>query len=97
MATYLTLWKWTEQGAKDAKASPDRAEAFKTEAGRHGIKVVEFMWTQGRWDGFALCEAPDEQTMTAVLLDLVGSGNVTDADVSGLQREGDAEILQKAR
>ena len=54
MATYLTLWKWTEQGARGAKASPDRAQAFKTEAGRHGIKVVEFMWTQGRWDAISV-------------------------------------------
>ena len=97
MATYLTLWKWTEQGAKNAKASPDRAEAFKTEAGRHGIKVVEFMWIQGRWDGFVLCEAPDEQTMTAVLLGLIGTGNVTTQTYRAFSEKEMREIIQKVR
>ena len=97
MATYLTLWKWTEQGAKNAKATPDRAQAFKTEAGRHGIKVVEFMWTHGPWDGFVLCEAPDEQAMTAVLLDLAGGGNVTTQTCRAFSEKEMREILQKAR
>jgi len=97
MATYLTLWKWTEQGAKNAKASPDRAEAFKTEAGRHGIKVAEFMWLQGRWDGFVLCEAPDEQTMTAVLLGLIGAGNVTTQTYRAFSEKEMREIVQKVR
>jgi uncharacterized protein with GYD domain len=97
MATYLTLWKWTEQGAKNARATPDRAQAFKTEAGRHGVKVVEFMWTQGQWDGFALCEAPDEQTIMAVLLDLIGAGNVTTQTCRAFSEKEMREILQKAR
>jgi uncharacterized protein with GYD domain len=95
MAKYITLWKWTEQGVRNAKATVDRVKAFEDEAGRHGIKVLEFMWTQGQWDGFFICETNDEQALMAGLLNLVGAGNAVTQTSRAFDRAEMQQILQK--
>jgi uncharacterized protein with GYD domain len=51
MPTYITLASFTDQGVRDAKDSPERAEAFKKMAKKHGVTVRDFYW---RKDGTTL-------------------------------------------
>ena len=48
MVTYVVLTKFTDQGIRNAKDSPKRAEAFKQMAETFGATVKELFWTQGR-------------------------------------------------
>jgi uncharacterized protein with GYD domain len=41
-----------------------------------GVKVTGQYWTLGAFDGVIICEAPDEETVTAVLLHLGTLGNI---------------------
>jgi uncharacterized protein with GYD domain len=76
MVTYVVLAKFTDQGAKTAKDSPKRAEAFKQMAKTFGVTVKDIFWTQGRYDIVAVVEAPDEFSATALNLSLSALGNI---------------------
>ena len=76
MATYVVLTKFTDQGIRNAKDSPKRAEAFKQMAETLGATVKELFWTQGRYDIVTIVEAPDEISATALNLSISALGNV---------------------
>jgi uncharacterized protein with GYD domain len=76
MATYVVLARFTEQGVKNAKDSPKRAEAFKQMAETFGVTVKDIFWTQGRYDIVIVIEAPDELSATAPNLSLSALGNI---------------------
>ena len=76
MVTYVVLTKFTDQGAKTAKDSPKRAEAFKQMAKTFGVTVKDIFWTQGRYDIVTVVEAPDELSATALNLSLSALGNI---------------------
>ena len=50
MVTYVVLTKFTDQGIRNAKESPKRADAFKQMAETFGATVKELFWTQGQYD-----------------------------------------------
>ena len=60
MVTYVVLAKFTDQGVRNAKESPKRADAYKEMAKTFGVTVKEILWTQGRYDVVTVVEAPDE-------------------------------------
>src|SRR3954452_3471187 len=76
MPTYITLSSFTDQGVRNAKDSPKRAEAFKEMAKKHGVTVRDIYWTQGRYDVVTITEAPDDMAATALSLSIAGLGNV---------------------
>jgi uncharacterized protein with GYD domain len=76
MVTYVVLATFTDQGVKNAKDSPKRAEAFKQMAKTFGVTVKDIFWTQGRYDIVTVVEAPDELSATALNLSLSALGNI---------------------
>lgn len=47
MVTYVVLGNFTDQGVRNVKDSPKRADAFKEMAKTFGVTVKEIVWTQG--------------------------------------------------
>ena len=76
MVTYVVLAKFTDQGIRNAKDSPKRAEAFKQIAATSGATVKELFWTQGQYDIVTVVNAPDEISATALNLSICALGNV---------------------
>ena len=76
MITYVVLATFTDQGVKNAKDSPKRAEAFKQMAQTFGVTVKHIFWTQGRYDIVTVVEAPDDLSATALNLSLSALGNI---------------------
>ena len=76
MVTYVVLSKFTDQGIRNAKDSPKRADAFKQMAKTFGVTVKDIFWTQGRYDIVIIIEAPDELSATALNLSLSALGNI---------------------
>jgi uncharacterized protein with GYD domain len=76
MATYVTLIRFTEQGAKNVRETRRRAAAFREEAAKSGVTVREVYWTLGSYDGLLVLDAPDEKTVTAAMVSLGSLGNV---------------------
>jgi uncharacterized protein with GYD domain len=76
MATYVTLYKYTEQGMHNIKDAPKRVEAAKKAAAKAGMTVRETLWLQGEYDFMAISEASDEFAAAAFLLSTAKQGNV---------------------
>jgi uncharacterized protein with GYD domain len=91
MATYITTMHFTEQGIKAVQDTCDRAAAFKAAARKMGVKVSGLYWTLGAFDGVLVCEAPDEEALTAALLHLGSLGNIR----TQTARAFDAAQMQK--
>jgi uncharacterized protein with GYD domain len=76
MISYLVLWNWTEQGIRNFKDSPKRVEAFRQLVEKNGGKVVQFLYTLGKYDGATLVEAPSDEAFLKIALGLGSLGNV---------------------
>jgi uncharacterized protein with GYD domain len=76
MVTFVVLAKFTDQGIRNAKDSPKRADAFKQLAKTFGVTVKDIFWTQVRYDVVTIVEAPDEASVMVLSLSLGALGNV---------------------
>lgn len=76
MATYVILGNFTDKGVHDAKDTINRADKFKAMAANAGVTVKDMYWTIGTFDVVSICEAPDDETATALSLSVATRGNV---------------------
>jgi uncharacterized protein with GYD domain len=76
MVAYVVLANFTDQGVRNARESPKRADAFKDLAKTFGVTVREIVWTQGRYDIVTIVDAPDEASFMSLTLSLGALGNV---------------------
>jgi uncharacterized protein with GYD domain len=74
--TYIALLNYTDQGIRNLKQSPQRAQAFRQTAEAAGIKVIAQLWTAGACDGVLILEADNEAKVLGSLASLASSGNV---------------------
>lgn len=92
MATFIILFHFTDQGIRNVKGSPDRADAFKAMAGKLGVTVKDFYWTVGHYDAIAIVEGPDEAVTTA-LLSIGSVGNVRTETLRAFSAEEISRII----
>jgi uncharacterized protein with GYD domain len=76
MPRFITLIRFTEQGAKDIKQSTARARAFAEAAAKVGVKVEAQYWTTGSYDGALVLSADSEQKVLHALTQLAATGSV---------------------
>jgi uncharacterized protein with GYD domain len=95
MASYIVLANFTDQGVRHVKDTVQRAEAFKVLANTAGAAVKDVYWTLGQYDIVALCEAPDDETITALSLSVAGFGNVKTQTLRAFPAAEMAKILGK--
>jgi uncharacterized protein with GYD domain len=95
MATYVVLAKFTDQGIRNAKESPKRADAFKRMAKTFGVTVKELVWTQGHYDTVTIVEAPDEASLMSLNLSLGALGNVRTETLRAFSAAEMTEIIGK--
>lgn len=76
VSTYVVLYKFTDQGAKNVTDTVQRANEARADNERRGFKVQGLYWTQGQYDMVAVVEAPDEQAMMTGLFNIASAGNV---------------------
>ena len=74
--TYVALITYTDQGIRNLKQSPQRAQAFRQSADAAGIKVRAQLWTAGAFDGLLILESDSEQKVLGALAQLASLGNV---------------------
>lgn len=76
MPTYITLIKWTEQGIRNVKESPQRLDAAKKAIEAAGGKLTGFYLTMGRYDMVGIAEFPSDEMGTVFLLSLGSGGSL---------------------
>ena len=75
MPNYIVLGNFTDQGIRNIKDAPKRADAVAAMAKKAGASLKETYWTLGQYDFVAIFEAPDDVTMTGLGLSIGKLGN----------------------
>ena len=75
MTRYVTLIRFTDQGARNIKKSPARALAFRKAAEKGGVTVEAQLWTVGACDGVLILSG-DERKILRSLTQLAALDNV---------------------
>ena len=95
MATFIMLASFSDQGIKTVKQSVERADAFRQMAAKAGASVKEIYWTLGSHDVVAICEAPDDESATALALSVASRGNVRSETLRAFNPDEMKKILSK--
>jgi uncharacterized protein with GYD domain len=95
MPTYVTLMNWTDQGIRSAKDTVQRRDQADALAQKHGASIREVYWTVGPYDLVTVVEAPDDESATAMLLELGTAGNLRTTTLRAYDREEMSSIVQR--
>jgi uncharacterized protein with GYD domain len=95
MLTFVVLVNWTDQGIKNVRETMERTDAGTDLAQKHGSEFKQAYWTVGPYDMVAIFESPDDETLSAHLLDICASGNVRTMTMRAYDREEMSGILQR--
>jgi uncharacterized protein with GYD domain len=97
MATFITTIRFTPQGITKIQDTGKRVEAFKGTAKKMGCKITGIYWTLGAFDGVLVFEAPDDDTATALMLNLASQGNVQTRTARAFTESEIEKILAKSK
>ena len=76
MATYIMLSTLTDEGRKTVKMRPERVNEVNKELETMGVKVVAQYAVLGPYDFVNVVEAPDNETISKVSVELGSRGTV---------------------
>lgn len=94
MPHYVILVRWTDQGIRNIKDSPKRAEAARKLAESEGGKLTLY-YTMGRYDLVGIGEAQDDETMNRVLLRIGAQGSVRTETLKAMSEADAAKMIGK--
>ena len=95
MPTYVTLMNWTDQGIRTVRDTVDRSEQADALAEKHGARIEQVYWTVGPYDIVVIVQAPDDESVTAMLLELGSAGNLRTTTLRAYDHEEMSGILQR--
>lgn len=95
MATYVILYTFTPEGAKNIRESIKRAGRVRQQNARVGFAVKDVYWTQGSYDMVAIVDAPSEEAMMGAMMNVVSAGNVTSVTMRAFDAMEMSRVLAK--
>ena len=96
MPSYVVLISWTDQGATNFKDTVDRYESARAAGGGAGVTWKDVHWTLGPYDIVATLDAPDDETLMATFLNVVGQGNIRTTTMRAFSADEMQGVLEKA-
>lgn len=76
MAKYVVLAKWTSEGMKHIKDSPQRLDKARELAKSQGVVIESFYMVMGDHDMVLVLDAPDDAAMARFALKVGAGGHV---------------------
>jgi uncharacterized protein with GYD domain len=95
MPTYISLLHFTDQGIRTVRDTVDRTDRATELAEKHGARLVQTYWTVGPYDLVVVLEAPDDESLTAFLLEVGSAGNVRSTTLRAYNREEMSGIIER--
>ena len=95
MPTYITLYKFTDQGIKSIKDIPQRIEDTIKDYEASGGRVRGVYAVMGEYDFVAIGEAPSDEISMTFALALGSQGNVRSTTLKAFTKEEFAEMVEK--
>ena len=93
MPTYVMLTNLTADGVRTLKNNPGRVSEVNAEVEQIGAKVLAQYATLGQYDFITIVEAPDEQTMAKVSVELGSRGTTTNHTLTAIDAKAFTESL----
>jgi uncharacterized protein with GYD domain len=94
-SSYIVLVNWTEQGIRNVKQTIERTDSGAELAEKHGLNFEQAYWTVGAYDMVTIFKAPDDEAMSAHLLEIGSLGNVRTTTLRAYEEEEMSGILQR--
>lgn len=95
MSNFVTLYKFTDQGIRNIKDSPQRLNAAIKAFESKGGKLLGAYYTVGEFDLVIIGEIADEQAGLAHTLAVISLGNVRSTTLRAYTPMEFAEIIKK--
>ncbi len=76
MGYYIMLSNLTDEGAKTIKNNPERIKEVNAEVEAMGVKILAQYAVMGPYDFVNILEAPDNETVTRVSVELSSRGSM---------------------
>lgn len=95
MPTYVTLARFTRQGAQTIDSFPDRVQNVKAAMAEAGGEWISFYLTHGQYDLVAVSRWADEYKAMAFHLWLARQGNVRTETLRAFGEDEIARIMGK--
>ena len=93
MTTYVALMRWTEQGIRQVKDSPNRLDKARNALKEMGGQFKTVFMTMGDYDLVAIYEAPDDAVSARFTLMLGMLGNVRTTTLKAFPEQAYREII----
>ncbi|HEX3034431.1 MAG TPA: GYD domain-containing protein [Thermodesulfobacteriota bacterium] len=95
MPRYIMLSTLTDDGRKSIKIRPQRIKEVNKELEKAGVKVLSQYALLGPYDFVNIVEAPDNETISRVSIDLGSRGTVQIMTMAAIPIEDFASKLKK--
>jgi uncharacterized protein with GYD domain len=96
MGHYILLLNWTDQGIRNVKDIPKRAEAFEKMVKKMGGDA-SYYYTLGQYDLVAIVKLHDDEAMLRLGLELGRLGNVRSTTLKGWTKQEIAGTFSKLK
>lgn len=94
MSTYIMLINYTDQGIRNIKSSPKRADAARFLAKSCGADLKELFLTLGLYDLVLLVEAANDESVAKFALALDSIGNVRSVTMKAFGEQQYRNIIE---
>jgi len=92
---YVTLYNWTDQGVANVKDTVSRYQAAKQLVESNGGTIDTILWTMGQHDLVVIVDFPDDETGTAVALQLAAGGSLRSVTMRAFTEGEMTGIIEK--
>ncbi len=97
MPHYVLLVNWTDQGIRNVRETLHRADGDVLEQleQKYGTRIEHIYWTVGPHDLITIVEAPDDESVSAMVLALGSLGNLRFTTLRAYDREEMSNIIER--
>ncbi len=97
MSVYILLSKLTTEGRKTIKERPGRIKEVGDEIENLGVKVIEQYATLGPYDFVTVIDAPDNETVSELSVDLCSRGTIEIMSLAAVPVDSYVDALKSAK
>lgn len=95
MPKYVSLYNWTEKGVASVRETVNRYQGARQLAESKGGRIDTILWTTGAYDIVTVSDFPDDETGSAVALQLAATGNLRSVTMRAFTEAEMQGILEK--
>lgn len=95
MPEYIMLFRFTTKGVQNIKDAPNRINAVKKLFEQNKGKVKVLYAVLGQYDTMCIAEAPDDETIAKISLQISAMGNVTTETLRAFSEEQTVKLINE--